>query len=61
MIKSREGGRWMIGGHRWRRYRNGKKVYINRHLRFNFLHDKFAGRLTFENWDEKGKINDRNK
>ena len=53
MIKSREGGRWMLGGHRWRRFRGRKKVYIHRHLRFNFLHDKFKGKLSFENWDRK--------
>jgi len=51
MIKSREGGRWMRGGHRWRS--RGKKCYINRHIRFNFLHDKFKGILSFENWDNK--------
>lgn len=43
----------MYAGHRWRR--RDKKVYINRHLRFNFLHDKFKGKLSFENWDIKEK------
>ena len=52
MIKSREGGRWMYGGRRWR-IRPGRRCYINRHFRFNFLHDKFKGKLSFEGWDTK--------
>ena len=43
----------MLGGHRWRRFRGGKKAYINRHIRFDSLHDKFKGKLSFENWDTK--------
>lgn len=51
MIKSRKGGRWMRGGHRWRSGK--KKCYINRHIRFNFLHDTFKGILSFENLGKK--------
>ena len=55
MIKDREGGRYM----RWRNHRS--RYYLDRHIRFNFLHDKFKGKLNFEGWDTKEKNYSKNK
>ena len=34
---------------RWRNHCG--RYYLDRHSRFNFLHDKFKGKLSFEGWD----------
>ena len=49
MIKDRNGGRYM----RWWNHCGG--YYSNRHIRFNFLQDKFKGKLSFENWDKRNE------
>ena len=39
---------------RWRNHCG--KYYMNRGIRFNFLHDKFKKKLSFEGWDTKEKV-----